>query len=90
LRSVIRSQSSPGSASFSAASSTLDRCDVLGQPPRQRFGVCDAALPEARVRADLGAVALRGAAGAVIGLKLTRGDADLASEVRDGVTGKLV
>jgi hypothetical protein len=65
---------------------TLDRRDVLGQPQRQRFGVEYAALPEARVGADLGAMALRGAAGEVIGGQLAGGDADLAGEVRDGVT----
>jgi hypothetical protein len=69
---------------------TLDRCDVLSQPRCQRVGVEDAAFPEARVGADLGAVALRGAAGEVIGRKLAGWDADLASEVRDGVIRDLV
>jgi hypothetical protein len=69
---------------------TLDRRDVLGQPQRQRFGVEYAALPEARVGADLGAAALRRAAGEVIGRKLAGRDADLPSEVRDGVIGQLV
>ncbi len=65
---------------------TLDRCDVLSQPRCQRIGVQDAAFPEARVGADLGAMALRCAAREVIGRKLARWDADLASEVRHGVT----
>ena len=69
---------------------TLDRCDVLGQPRRQRFGVRDAALPEARVGADLGAVALRRAAGEVIRRKLTGADADLAGEMRDSVIGQIL
>jgi len=69
---------------------TLDLCDVLGQPRHQRFGVRDAALPEAGVGADLGAVALRRAAGEVIGRQLVGGDADLAGEVRDGVIRELM
>ena len=73
-----------------AVLATLDLCDVLGQPSRQHFGVCDAALPEAGVGTDLGAVALRRAAGEVIRRQLAGGNADLAGEVRDGVVGQIL
>src|SRR6266545_7317008 len=56
--------------------------DMLSQPPGQRLGIRDAALPEAGVGADLGPMALRCTAREVKRPQLRRGHANLAGKVR--------
>jgi hypothetical protein len=73
-----------------AVLAALDAGDMLRQPLGQRVGVGHAAFPDARVRADLCAVALGRAAREVKGRELAGRDADLASEMRDGVIRQLV
>jgi len=68
----------------------LTRGDMLSQPPGQRLGVRDAALPKAGVRADLGPMALRGAAREVKRPEFRRGHVDLAREVRHRIVGDFV
>jgi hypothetical protein len=65
----------------------LTRGDMLSQPPGQRLGVRDAALPKAGVRADLGAMTLRCTAREVKRPQLRRRHADLAREVRHRIVG---
>lgn len=69
---------------------TLGFGDVPGEPEGQLLGVGHAALPEARVAADLGTVALGRTAGHVVGAELGRCHAHLAGDVVHGVVGQLV
>ncbi len=69
---------------------TLGLGDVAGEPRGQLLGVDDAALPKPRVAADLGAVALAGTAGHVVGAEFARRHSHLAGDVGHGIVGQLV
>jgi hypothetical protein len=70
-----------------ALRAALPRGDMLSQPPGQRLGIRDAALPKTGVGANLRAMALRCAARKVKRPQLGRRHADLAGQVRHRIVG---